>query len=504
MKHLTILCLLALCLFSSPCARAQTTTSANQKLDAMITKGMADWKIPGLAAVVVKDGQVVFQKAYGVKNLETKAPVDENTLFNMGSTTKAVICIALGMLADQGKLQWEDKVRKYLPAFQLSDPYITEEARVQDLLTHNLGIDQADLLWVVDSTSTEETLARFRFAEKAYPIRGGFIYNNLMYAVAGEVIRAASGQHWTTFVKENIFKPLEMTHTVAKAADLFKGGNYVTPYVDDIEDGLVTANYNLSDQIGAAGMIWSCGADIGHYLTFLVNGGVYKSDTLLKPATFRYLFEPHAFVNKESFYPTQSLTHPNWITYGLGWFQTDYRGVKLDFHTGSISGLIAIAGVMHDKKTAVYVFSNLDHAELRHAILYKAMDLYAFGDDSRDWHREIFDLYMGFRRQAAAGLKKQAAARVPNTKPSLDLKAYAGVYAHEMLGTVEVSVENDRLIIHFNHFLTLQAHHWHYDTFQSDKNNRYKDAIMVNFNLDQQGAVEEMEAFGERFRKTAR
>ena len=137
----------------------------------MIVQGIKDWQIPGLTAVVVKDQKVIFKEIYGVKNLINKEPVDEFTLFNMGSTTKAVICMALGVLVDQGKLDWNDKVRKHLPSFQLSDPYITEEARIKDLLTHNLGIAEADLLWTMDSVSTKNTISRLKHSQKVYPLR---------------------------------------------------------------------------------------------------------------------------------------------------------------------------------------------------------------------------------------------------------------------------------------------------------------------------------------------
>jgi len=266
----------------------QGQKSKAKQLDAMIVQGMEDWKIPGLTTVVIKDGEVVFQKAYGVKNLDSKEPVDEHTLFTMASTTKAIVCQALGILVDQGKLNWTDKVRDHLPYFKLSDSYITEEARVQDLLTHNLGIQQADLLWALDSVSTRATLDRFALSKKTYPIRAGFDYNNVMYAVAGEVIKAVSGQHWTEFVTENIFKPVGMTDAVAKSVEIFDKGNYTTPYLNDLDDGIVQVDYNLSDQIGAAGMIWSSLSDVTNYLKYLMNDAVMS--TLLWIFPVRTLF----------------------------------------------------------------------------------------------------------------------------------------------------------------------------------------------------------------------
>ncbi|MGI9549995.1 MAG: serine hydrolase [Aurantibacter sp.] len=473
----------------------------NEKLDAMIVQGMKDWKIPGLATIVVKDGQVVFQKTYGVKNLETKEPVNENTLFNMASTTKAIIAIALGMLVDDGKLNWDDKVVEHLPSFKLSDSYITADARVKDLLTHNLGIGNADLLWVIDSVSTQQTLRKFRFAKAAYPIRGGFTYQNIMYAVAGELIEVVSGKHWTEFVKERVFTPLGMSRTQAKSGDIIQAGDYATPYYDDPEDGMVRVGHTFSDQIGAAGMIWSSPKDVSNYLTFLVNDGVYKSDTLVKPATFEYLFEPHSFLGTSGIYPTNALTNPNWNTYGLGWFQQDYRGHKLDFHTGSIAGLVAIAGIVHDKNIAVYVFANLDHAELRHAIMYKAIDLYGFDDDSRDWHTEVFELYSGFKKEAKTAREKHQSERAADTKPSLPLSAYLGEYRHKMLGKVMVSLIGDNLQIDFNDYVNYTLRHWHHNTFRTNKDPKWRDRFMIRFDLNNDGKVAALDFVGKAFIK---
>ncbi|MDT0540161.1 serine hydrolase [Croceitalea sp. P059] len=488
-------------LFTLAMSQGQKNKNVAQ-LDAMIVQGMQDWKVPGLATIVVKDGEVVFQKTYGVKNLTTKEPVNENTLFNMASTTKAIVAIAMGMLVDEGKLDWDDKVVDHLPYFKLSDPYITANARVKDLFTHNLGIGNADVLWTLDSVSTKETIKKFQFAVKAYPLRGGFTYQNIMYAVAGEVIKEVSGQPWNEFVTERIFKPLGMNRTQAVASDIFKVGNFVTPYYDDSEEGIVEVDYGFSDQIGPAGMICSSANDISKYLTFLVNDGVHKSDTLVQPKTFKYLFEPKSFLGNTGTYPTNALTKPNWNTYAMGWFQQDYRGHKLDFHTGSLFGLVAIAGIVHEKDMAVYVFANLDHAELRHAILYKAIDLFAFEDDSRDWHNEVFNLYQGFKKSNLEFQEKKKKERILNTKTSLALIEYEGTYNNELIGSAKVKYNNGQLHIDFNDFVKYNLEHWHYDTFLTNKDSRFRQKMMIRFELNTDGKVQELDLFGDVFTKT--
>jgi len=474
--------------------------SLSEKLDAMIEEGIEDWQIPGLTTIVVKDGEIVFKKAYGVKDIESKLPVDENTLFGMASTTKAIIAMSVGILVDQGKINWEDKVIDHLPTFRLSEPYITADARVKDLFTHNLGIGNADWLWIRDSISTTEALKKFQYAKQTYPLRGGFTYQNIMYTVVGELIEAVSGQPWTQFVEENILNPLEMNRTLTISSSLVDAGNYITPYYDDPDEGIVKLGYTFSEQIGPAGMMWSSANDISNYLTFIINQGIFRKDTLLKPETFKYLFKPHAIISQE-IYPTQRLIKPNWMTYGLGWFQQDYRGNKLDFHTGSLPGLVAIAGVMHDHNMAVFVFANLDHAEIRHAILYKAIDLYVFNDDSRNWHQEIFNLYSELKEEAIKARKKRENERVLATSPTLDLEEYAGRYHNKMCGIIDVSVFEQNLYLNINDFLYYKTEHWNYDTFITNKDPKWREKFFISFNLNQSGKISGLEFLDERFSK---
>jgi len=490
--------LTALMLVSSSFAE---DNSASDKLNTMIEKGMKDWQIPGLSTVVVKNGKVVFKKVYGIKDIESKELVDENTLFSMGSTTKALIAISLGILVDQNKINWQDKVVDHYPSFKLSDPYITANARVKDLLTHNLGIGNADLLWLLNNLSTTDTLEKFKYAKNTYPMRGGFTYQNVMYAVAGELIESVSEQHWTDFVDNEILKPLEMNRTQTKSVDIKKIGNYTAPHNSDSGDSVIKLSQTFSDQIGAAGMIWSNTNDISNYLMFLVNDGVFNGKSILKPATFNYLFKPHSILDEDDIYPTKTLTKPNWSTYGLGWFQQDYRGTKLNFHSGSLPGLVAMVGVMRDKDTAVYVFANLDHAELRHAIMYKALDLYAFNDDKKQWHKDIFKLYSGIKANAKEATKKKNEERVKNTSPTLSLDQYTGTYQNEMLGTVSISMLKDQLHIDFNNHLKFKMQHWHYDIFKTNKDPKWQFELMINFHMNTSGKIQELDVFGEKYIK---
>ena len=493
MQKIVFLFLLSIIIITR--AKAQYETK-NKILDEFIQEGMKDWQIPGMITVVVKDGKVVFQKAYGVKDIRSKEPVNEQTLFSMASTTKAVVAIALGMLVDDGKIAWEDQVIQHLPDFKLDNICTTNEARIVDLLTHNLGIKNTDKIWVFDSLSTVEAMQRYSHAKSVYPLRGGFSYQNMMYIVAGEVISRASGMDWRSFIEKRIFAPLGMKHSATNAAAIRKLGNHVTPHVEDYEEGLMAIPLNFTEQVGAAGGLWSSAADMGKYLAFLTNQGVVNGDTLLRAETFAYLFQSHVFVSSRA-YSSYNIIQPNFHTYGLGWYQHDYRGEKLDFHTGSLAGLVAIAGVLHRKKTAVYFFANKGSANFRHAILYKVMDMYAFDDENgKDWHQLIFDIYSKSNQRSIRRQKKKDSSQIKDTQPTFPLSKYTGKYTHNMYGEINVYIKDEQLCFDLNNYTFFKLHHWHYNTFRSSKHPEWRYRVHLNFPLNEHGAIDRVEYRG--------
>lgn len=431
------------------------------ELDAFIQKGMQDWEGLGLSVVVVKDGETIFSKGYGLTTLEGGREVNEETLMAMGSTTKAVTALAIGMLVDEGRLDWDDKVIRYLPWFRVADSWITAELTIRDLLTHRAGFGNADFLWTIADWSTREILERMQHAETVYPFRSGYIYQNIMYAAAGELIHAVSGLPWEDFLSTRIFKPLGMNRTFAFYRDVKDMDNVVLPH-DKVDGQLAVIPMVSADAIGAAGSLMSCTGDMAIWLKFLLNEG----RPLLKPQTYHELFTPQIVVPQTSFYPTTQLTKPNWTTYGLAWFQHDYMGKMLNYHTGSLPGLIAICGLLQSDDFGVYVFGNTDHIELRHAILYKAIDLYVTGG-KRDWHREIFDLYQKLNKEGAAAAKKQERPALSGTVPSLPMESYTGTFLHPMQGKAVISLKDGKLHLNLNDKIKIPLEHRHVDVFQS-------------------------------------
>lgn len=484
--------LLALAL-AAPIAAAQNRAAQVAELDAFIRQGMKDWNLPGLSVAVVVNDTVVLTRGYGVRSLAAPGAVDAQTEFGIMSTTKAMTAAALAMLVDEGKLDWNDRVTKWLPGFEFSEPYVTREATVRDLLTHNLGVPNADLMWARGDLTREEILRRVRFLPQAYPLRGGFTYQNVMYGAAGEVVARASGMPWEDFIAQRIFAPLGMTHSYPSYARMHAAEQNVSRAHYRIRDTLRVIDDETVDVLPSAGAVWSSADDIAKWVRFLLDSARVGGKRLVSEANYRLLLKPQSFVTASEFYPTAQVTKPHWTTYGLGWFQQDFRGRFLAFHTGSLDGRTAIVGIEPERRVGVFILGNADHVELRHAVMLKTMDIFAGtnGEPARDWSAEFKTLYDGIRVKGDAAKAAAAKARIAGTKPSLPLDAYAGTYTHPAWGTIVIAYENGRLNAKIGTSPNSSGplEHWHYDTFQATLGDGRDGTTPLQFVLGPDGKV---------------
>jgi len=483
---------------------AQTRSSSDpiRDLDTYTSKAVADWKVPGLAIAVVKDGRIVFAKGYGVRELGKAAPVDTQTLFAIGSTTKAMTAASIGMLVDEGKLNWDDRVTKILPGFQLADPYVTRELTVRDLLTHRAGLGNADVLWYRTDNSADEVIRRVRFAEPAYSLRSSFIYQNIMYAVAGQIVATESGMPWERFVRTRIFSPIGMPNAVPLGDSARRRSNVASPHSSVGDTVRVIGNASV-DAVASAGAVWASVADMARWMRFLLDSGRVDGRRLLKSETYAELFKPETMVTPAEFYPTARLTKPHWTTYAFGWFQEDYAGRMVDFHTGSIDGMVAIIGLIPDERLGVYVLANLDHAEVRHALMYRVFDAY-LGNPSRDWSGDLLKLYGGIRAAGDSARRRAEARRIPNTRPSLSLEQYAGTYSDSLVGDVVVSLDNGKLRLRASSTHAGTLDHWEYDTFRLRWDNPWEGTEYTTFTIGRDGVPSRLDFEGATLRRVER
>jgi CubicO group peptidase (beta-lactamase class C family) len=405
------------------------------------------------------------------------------------------------MLVDEKKVRWDEPVITYLPGFRVGDPYVTRELTVRDLLTHRGGLGNADLLWASADYPTEEIMRRVATLAPAYSLRSRFIYQNIMYAVAGDVIAAASGMPWAQFLRTRIFEPLGMKATEPTLAALDGQSNIATPH-GEIADTIRPITNRPVDAVGPAGSVWSSVGDMAKWARFILDSGRVGGKRLLSDATFRELLSPQVVAPREM-YSTMTLVRPHFFTYGLGWFLHDYQGQAVAMHTGSIDGMSALIGLIPDRRLGVYVLANLDHAELRHALMYRVFDMYS-GNAARDWSKELFALYSGLERQADSARRDQIQRRVADTRPSLPLDRYAGTYTNQTYGNAVVSVRNGVLHFAFGRGRAGTLTHWHYDTFQAKWDDVRRDPSLIVFAPDGAGGVSSVRAFGITFTRAAR
>ncbi len=478
--------------------------------DQYVANAARDWKIPGMAVAIVKNDSLVFAKGYGVLEVGKAARVDEHTRFAIGSTTKAMTVASLAMLVDEGKLHWDDRVIDHLPDFRLYDSWVTREVTIRDLLTHRTGLPGLDLLWTIPQNqySLSEMIHRLRYVKPISSFRSQWEYENVMYAVLGGIVAQASGMSWEQFIRTRVFAPIGMTESIALVSELPGQPNVATSHGE--VDGTVRVIPGLStDAIASAGSVWSSVSDMSRWMRFMLDSGRVGNRRLIQPATFREIITPQIQAPMEE-YPALELSQPHFFSYGFGWFVQDYHGEIVWMHTGSIDGMCAIIGLIPSRNLGVYVLENLDHAELRHALMYKVFDMYGAGSGAtsapgRDWSADLKSLFDN--RQASARLRSAAVASSKDKEsasyPALPMDRYVGAYTDSAFGTVQVTVVSGSLHARFEKLDIGELEHVAYGRFRSRPGDPTVQATELTFIPDGDGHVTAVRAFGQTFPRSA-
>lgn len=418
-------------------------------LEAYFEQGRLDWHVPGLAVAIVKDGQVVLARGYGIREINKTDPVDEKTLFAIASNTKAFTAAGLAMLVGEGKIGWNDKVRDYLPYFKLYAPYVTETMTIEDLLCHRSGLAafSGDLLWYETSYSTVEVIKRARYLKPVFGFRDGYGYSNIMFMAAGEIVPAVTGQPWPIFIRERIFQPLGMARTQVGTTGLKQYDNVATPHHVAPDGRAVTVAYTASDQIAAAGGINSCVSDMARWLQMLLADGTVQEKQLLNREEIHSLWSMHnslpVSASAGKLFPS---TH--FRGYGLGWFLSDYHGRKVIDHGGGLDGMISRVALVPEIRLGLVILSNSIN-NLPSALMYRIIDAY-LGAEPRDWSRDFLERRRkGLEREAElwAEKEKKIAANTVKRGCRPTLADFAGLYRDPMYGTARVSLEKNRLVL---------------------------------------------------------
>lgn len=481
-------------------AQAAETTAPVADFDAYVDNVRKTFDVPGIAVAIVKDGEVVLAKGYGVRGLESGRPVDADTLFAIASNTKAFTAAALSMLEDEGKLKKDDRVVDHLPWFQMADPYITRELRIRDLLAHRSGLSlgAGDLLyWPTTSYSNREVAERLRHV----PIKGGFrdryAYDNILFGVAQLVVEQASGMPYEQFLQARIFAPLGMTATRYNSDRLQAGDKVATGYAKADFKDLQPAPRMTWANVAGAGGLYSSVNDLSKWVRVQLDGGVISGEGEQAKRLFGEQRQREMWsmvtpipVSKPSV-PELAAAMPNFLGYGEGWMLSDYRGHKLVWHTGGWPGMVSRITLVPDRKIGVIVLTNAEVGAAFNAVTMRALDD-QLGAPRTDWLDAYAKALKKSQGDADADWKKHVAARNAKSKPSLPLAAYAGIYRDAWYGDVSVAMEQGKPVMRFTRTADLvgDLQHWQHDTFIVRWRQRWLNAdAFVNFSLDEDGKV---------------
>ncbi|MEO5951449.1 MAG: serine hydrolase [Chloroflexia bacterium] len=468
-------------------------------LDEWVSRAMKQFDVPGIAVGIVKDGKLVAARGYGVRKLGSAERVDAHTLFGIASNTKAFTAAALGMLVDEGKLKWDDKVTQYLPGFALHDPYVTRELTVRDLVTHRtgLGLGAGDLMFWPNTTFTrQQVLDGARYLKPETSFRSAYAYNNTMFVVAGQVVESVSGMKYEEFVKSRIFAPLAMAEARFSNVGLTDRDNTAVPHSRGwrLEGELKPIEWTADVVWAAAAGIKANVTDLSKWMNVQLAGGLIEGERrLFKETTGRLMWSAQTVVGIGQQPKALVEQQAQFSAYGLGWFLKDYRGQKLAYHGGGLTGMVTQTTLVPGMKLGIVVLTNQEEGGAFQAVTNLILDHY-MGANGPDWVTAIHTNAMERRKKDTEREQKALAARVAGTKPSLAITEYARIYRDDWYGLATVTNDKGALSMkmHATPSMTGKLKHFQYDTFIVEWGDSTLPDAYVSFQLDNQGKIEAM------------
>lgn len=458
-------------------------------LDTYIPKLMKYFGAPGLAISIVQDGEIKYSKGFGTKTINKNDTVDSNTLFAIGSISKSFTAMALAMLVDEGKIDWDDKVIKYVPYFQLYDPYVTNSFTIRDLLTHRSGLKEVSggTLWYHSDLNREDVIRGLKYLDPVTEFRTKPAYQNTMFLVASKVVESVAGETWDDFVRKRIFEPLGMGSTVTSQAERRVSQNISAPHIRNEEFEIITIEQEKMDNLAPAGSIYSSANDMARYMNFLLSNGIKGNDTLISRKVFNEILKPQ--FHFQSF---GEPIHNEFTSYGFGWWLTPKNGNKIIDHSGGVDGMVANLIMVKNRNFGVIVLTNSSAAGW--APFSLTFDIVGSFLGDVDYKNVSYYLKSNFLKTDSIQVEKRKKilnSRILNTKPSLMMEKYAGTFNDEMYGDIFIRYENQNLRIEFSHtpLFTGLLTHWHYNTFKIDwEDPRVPDGF-ITFEFNSDGSI---------------
>jgi CubicO group peptidase (beta-lactamase class C family) len=476
-------------------------TSFPPDLDNYISKVLKTFEVPGMSVAIVKDGKVLLTKGFGVKKLGEQSPIDAHTLFSIASNSKAFTSTALAILVEDGKIKWDDPVIKYMPWFKMSDPYVTAHLTIRDMLVHHsgLGAYSGDLLLFPPSTfSRKEIAQKLADLPLVHDFRTTYAYDNVLYVTAGELISEVSGVPWEDFIKTRIFDKIGMTESLSKFSEFKNQKNTATGHqridgkVQVIEHG---PDIMIGDAGAPCGGIITNATDIAKWLvTQLDSGRAPNSSTIFSPSSTNQLWK---IVTPISYGKAAEDLKPGQISlggYALAFHIYNYKQYKMVGHGGALDGFVSQIAMVPDLNLGIAVFTNQESTGAYYSVIYHLLDYY-MKFPSFDWisgykNREDSSVARTKREQ-----KKNIIVPDVNTKPSLPLEKYAGIYNDKLIGDISITKDNNSMVLRFEQSPQLVADlkHFQYDTFIAHfRNKDFRADSYLTFSLNPDGSVDEV------------
>jgi CubicO group peptidase (beta-lactamase class C family) len=494
MKQLTLSILASLCVASALAAPPKDFARRAELARTQIG-------VPGMAIAIVENDQVTFARGFGEKALGKRDAVDADTIFPTGSTGKAFTVAALGILVDEGKIGWDDRVIDRLPGFQMYDPWVTREMTIRDLLVHRsgLGLGEGDLLFVPRTNLTRaESVRRLRYLKPATSFRSGFAYDNVLYMVAGQLIEAVTGESWEQFVAGHVLKPAGMLHSTADGDARFANANRAQPHAR-MDGGLRGAGkqelLDEHDELGRtaapAGGLAVSANDMSRWLMIQLHAGELpgRGGRLFSESAHQQMWQPVVLQPVGPLPESLRATQPMFNTYALGWDVADYRGAKIVWHGGAVFGFLTAVVLLPEKHVGFSIEINSEDGEIIRGLMYELLDHY-LGLPYTDW---VGRYHAEKQRRIAEALKalESESAQPAAVGPSLPLARYAGTFTDPWYGNIEVAFADGKLSIDFKSTPRMAGAlaHWQYDTFVTRFQDKSIEPAYVTFGLDADGKV---------------
>lgn len=488
MKTARLFLCLCLVLTANICANGQRF-NAEEKLkdiDSTINKILNDWNVPGCGVGIVIKDKLVFAKGYGYRDLENKLPITPSTLFQIASNTKLFTATAIGFLVEEGKLEWDKPIKKYVPQIEFYNNELNTNVTIRDMLSHRTGISRHDNIWFGSRFTRQQLFDKLKYLEPSIPLRQGFLYNNLMYAASGHIVELLSGKTWEQYVTEKIFIPLNMVNSIFTVEEAKKKAAFVLPYYESRESSKLQPQpiIDHSQGVGPAGCIISNINDLSTWLITQIYGGKYLDKQVIPQRVIKETLQPASLsaTVPDKYYETIN------SMFGMGRNTSSYKGHYRTEHGGSTGGIFSNMTILPADSLGVIVFSNAAHSRplpvmITNIIIDKLLDLGA-----TPWNERELKDYLKMKALNQEARKKQDEDHILNTKPSHLLTDYIGKYENAAYGIMEIKAMGDNLQFTFNN-KTLDLRHYHYDRFVS-KDDEIHGKWSLLFDTDAHGIVQ--------------